>query len=119
MRYVKTPGNVLLRACLTPEGQPSLYLFDTFLSEFVWKDKAWRTEELCDMAAGLMSKFSNPIPDKVIELTDKEHERLASTIQSAEINPAVLVDLFPFVRAIVGATRTFPDEPLSSHDHGV
>lgn len=103
MRYVTVPEQVII------SGKP--FPFVVFLEEVVFSSPAWRADingwdglERCSKA------FAEAAPGTIVELQDKDHERMWNVILQANINGAVAALIVPFFRAIGGATMEPPKE---------
>ena len=106
MRYVKIPAAVSL-----PHSHV-IYLWATFLDEFVWESKEWRADASSLDALVRAHAIADGNVGDVVALSDEDHERLVKLVRDANIPGAVQFPLAPFCRAISGAAST-PPEPVA------
>lgn len=82
-------------------GAPPSYALANFLDEFVSGDARWR-DEWFDSYPALVA-LHNAKPGEPVEMSDRDHERIAQIAKGANIPGPVAFRLMPMIAAITRA----------------
>lgn len=113
MKYIKIPESIDLPFLVKETGEPVKYDIVSFLNEWVWVSPTWRNAkdpEFQACAIRLYEKFLGATPGDIIELQDKDHEKLASVaaLPNEKLQPHLAIPCMKMLFVITSATDTLP-----------
>ena len=102
MRYVKIPAPVSI------PSNHTMYLWTTFLDEFIWASTEWHSDASSLEALVRAHAIADGVEGSHVAISDEDHERVWKLLRAAQIPGAAAYSLAPFCLAIASASSAPP-----------